>query len=256
MVDLNLPALLGEHAPTPDIARLWLVWIALQCLGGRNATRNQSDPAFLLGMGLDAPPNDLWTDLQPPEALLPAFREHLRAARYVTGTHLALSEIDGGTLIHDMRADYWLALTPDPDTALLQLAQTLEPAQSLWHSGDSAPGGEPGATFARFYHPPQADVDYFRLPRLSDDLNRALMPLSQAVLRNFARRQMGFGWSSPSYIQTNFLGSAGQITLHPRRIDVLLSDVPLSAVLRMTGLHRDEYPYPWDETTSVRLLLP
>jgi len=256
ILDLKLPELLEEHAPTPEAARLWLALIALQCLGGPHAAQNSSDPAFLLALGLDEPP--AFGGAPPAENLLAAFRERLRASRYITGTHLALSEVDGATLIHDMRMDYWLALTEQPDVTLAQLAQTLEPALYVWQPGDPVPAAEPGATFARFYRSPQPDVEFLRLPTatgLSDEHNRALMPLSQAVLRNFARRLIGFGWSSPAYLHRNILGG-GQIVRRPGRIDVALAEVPLSPMLRLTGLHRDEYPYPWDDSLSVRLLLP
>jgi hypothetical protein len=254
MIDLKLPQLLTEHAPSPDMMRCWLATIALQCLGGSHATRNSSDPAFLLALGMDEPPD--FEATPPPKTLLTAFREWLRSARYISGTHLALSEINGGAVIHDMRLDYWLAVTPNADTTLDQLARTLEPAHQIWRPGDPAHAGEPGATFARFYRSPQADVDYLRLPGVSDEVNRALMPLAQAVLRNFARRLMGFGWSSPAYLHRNIFGSIGQVTHHAGRIDVALSEVPLSPMLRLTGLHRDEYPYPWDDSLRVRLLLP
>jgi hypothetical protein len=254
MIDLGLPALLEAHAPSPEAARRWLAWIALQALGGKQAARYSGDPGFLLTLGLDEAP--AFEDEPIPDALLPALWERLRAARYASGTHLALSTIDGGAVIHDMRMDYWLAVTSEPDAALARLAQTLEPPQILWHPSAAAPSEEPGATFARFYKPPQGDVDYLRVPALSEATNRALMPFAQAVLRNFARRQMGFGWSSPAYIRTNMLGEVGQITRQPGRIDVALSDVPLSAVLRMTGLHRDGYVYPWNAAFTVRLLIP
>jgi hypothetical protein len=254
MLDLKLAALLEAHAPTPEMARRWLAWVALQCLGGKQAARHSSEPGFLLALGLDEAPTFDETVL--PESLRSAFWEWLRAARYASGTHLALSVIENGTVIHDMRMDYWLAVTEQPDAALAQLADLLEPSQVVWHPGEDAPSDEPSATFARFYKPAQADVDYLRLHALSKASNDVLMPISQAVLRNFARRQMGFGWSSLAYIQKNMLGGIGQITRQAGRIDIALSDVPLSPVLRMTGLHRDEYVYPWDESLSVRLLLP
>lgn len=255
MLDLELPALLAKHAPSAEAARQWLACIALQCLGGERATQNRRDPAFLLAMGLQDLPH-LEPDWPSLDALLPAWREFLRAGRYISGTHLALSPIDGGTVIHDMRLDYWLAVTAHTDTTLAQLAASLEPAQLTWQRGDPAPANEPGATFARYYQPAQADIHYLRLPQLSDKRNWMLMPFSQAILRNFARRQMGFGWSSAAYSDKNFLAGVGQITRWPGRIDVLLPDVPLAAVLRMTGYHRDEYDYPWAETGIVRLLLP
>jgi hypothetical protein len=255
MVDLKLPGLLAQHAPTPDLARVWLARIALQCLGGSKSTQYGSDPGFLLGVGLDEPPEDLWADLTFPDGLLSAFWGHLRTWRYVTGTHLAVSQDDSWAVIRDMRMDYWLAVTATAEVAVQQLARTLEPAQEIWRPGDPAPTRAPGETFARFHRPARADVDVLRLPELSDDINCALMPISQAVLRNFARRQMGFGWSSAAYVQQNFLGGIGQISRHPGRIDVRLSNVPLSAVLHMTGLHRDEYVLPWDARTTVTLLL-
>jgi hypothetical protein len=255
MLDFDLPTLLEAHAPSPEIARRWLAWIALQCLGGKQAERSRRDPGLLLALGLDEPPT--FDDEMPiPEALQIAFWERLRASRYISGTHLALSETDASTVIHDMRMDYWLALTDQTDAALARLAHTLEPAQVVWQPGDTPPDDEPGATFARFYRSAQGDVEYLSLPELSDAANRALMPFSQAVLRNFARRLMGFGWSSPAYLQRNILGGGGQVTRQPGRIDVALSEVPLSPVLRLTGLHRDEYAYPWNDRLSVRLLLP
>jgi hypothetical protein len=254
MLDLKLPALFEAHAPAPEMARRWLAWVALQCLGGKQAARHSSDPGFLLALGLDEAPT-FYADV-PPESLRSAFWEWLRAARYASGTQLALSVIEDGTVIHDMRMDYWLAVTEQSDATLAQLADLLEPPQVVWRPGEDAPSDEPGATFARFYKPAQADVDYLRLPALHKATNDLLMPIAQAVLRNFARRQMGFGWSSLAYIQQNMFGVIGQITRQAGRIDIALSDVPLAPVLRMTGLHRDEYVYPWRQSLSIRLLLP
>lgn len=264
LIDLKLPELLAGHAPTPAIGRTWLAWLALQCLGSAASARHRTDPGFLSALGLAEPLGETtWH-----EATLAAtagrlasiqadFWELLRRQRRADGRHLAISATPGGDVIHDMAADYWLAVTPNRAAMLAELARRLEqPDPGIWLAGSPPPTAEPGATFARFYKPAAPAVAYFELPELNARLNRAWLPLAQAVLRTFARRLLGFGWSSAEYLSRNFLTGVGQLSLAPNRIEVLLPAVPLGSVLRLAGLHHTEFNLPWADDIVVRLSLP
>jgi hypothetical protein len=264
MFELGIPALLAANAPSADVAQCWLAWLAQQCLVGSRPVSLPDDPAFLPALGLAGPLGETQqrTAMQAATPnrlndLLAEFWSVLHRGQHIDGRQLAVSATPGGEVIHDMLADFWLAVTVDREKTLARLSHTLDlPPAQVWPVGDQPPAAEPGATFARFYKPATDAYRYFHLPALNNEINRGLMPLSQAVLRQFARQLIGFGWSSPDYLHQNFFAGTGRLTIKPDQIDVLLPQTPLGSVLRMAGLHQAEYRLPWAIELNVRILLP
>jgi hypothetical protein len=109
--------------------------------------------------------------------------------------------------------------------------------------------------------PSQGDLEYLALldtqPGLVADSrsDRAWSAVARAVMRVFAQRLGGFENSSSAFLNENFLGGVGAVTIRDELIDVELPPAPLALVLRLTGVDGSVVEVPWLERL-VRLTLP
>jgi hypothetical protein len=103
---------------------------------------------------------------------------------------------------------------------------------------------------------------YFCVPR--NGLGFELVPvldctfslISRAVLKNFARRLIGFDASSPDHLYQNFLSGLGEVRRIEQRLEVRLPASPLSLILRMAGLQERKFVPTWLKGLEVWLLPP
>jgi hypothetical protein len=92
------------------------------------------------------------------------------------------------------------------------------------------------------------DLGYLSSPRdliLSRAVDLALSVVAQGVLRRFAAQLPGFGRSSLSYLNRNFLDCCAAVEASEERIVVSLSQPPLHLVLAKGGLNRRSYNLSW-----------
>jgi hypothetical protein len=274
---LHLPELLDRHAPSADTAQIWRMWLALKCLGGSRLALHRADPALVVGLGLDSPREaDVWSAAvaATTPALCSALAEGLlhllQSQERIRGEYVAVSAVPGQEtdrglpdeplhVIHDMQAGYWLAVTTEPSAhALERLAAVLahDPV-CVWPVDEAPPPDYPTArAFAHQHQPAAAALAYYGLPDLPPHIDHTFSLLADAVMRTFARRLMGFAWSSPAHLYQNFLVGTGQLHVTPTAIHVSLPQPPLFSVTMMAGMHRDEYRLPWATAERVVRILP
>ena len=109
--------------------------------------------------------------------------------------------------------------------------------------------------------PAGPDLAYFSLlgpeaPGPDDpDLDLACSLVAAAVLRSFARRLLGFHWSSADYLYRNFMVGAGAVLATGEQLEVRLPRPPLHVVLSMTGVDGKTFRAPWlgDRPVTLRL---
>jgi hypothetical protein len=77
------------------------------------------------------------------------------------------------------------------------------------------------------------------------ELDRALVPVSRAVLRAFASRLGAFADSSAEYLSRNFLECHAEILVSGERITIRFLTCPLQMVLRMAGFDHRTWELPW-----------
>ena len=80
--------------------------------------------------------------------------------------------------------------------------------------------------------------------------------VANAVLKGFARRLLGFHWSSAGYLYHNFLEGTSTVQIEGGRIEVQLPLCPLHVLLRLAGLDGQSYTVPWLNDAQVTLALP
>ncbi len=80
--------------------------------------------------------------------------------------------------------------------------------------------------------------------------------VARAVLKDFARRLIGFEASSPDHLFTNFLAGMSSVHVTPHRLEVLLPSSPLAVVLRLSGLYAQPCALPWRERREICLRAP
>ncbi len=80
--------------------------------------------------------------------------------------------------------------------------------------------------------------------------------ISHAILRHFAGRLMGFGWSGCEYLYKNFLAGEGSVRCTDEGLEVTLPRMPLHLVARMAGADGMSYTVPWLGRRQVTLELP
>ncbi len=83
------------------------------------------------------------------------------------------------------------------------------------------------------------------------DLDRALAPLSCAVLYRFASKLGAFADSSPAYLYLNFLAARARVEITTRRIRVHFLSCPLQMVLRMAGFDNHDWRVSWLENKTL-----
>jgi hypothetical protein len=250
LIDLKLHTLLRHHAANDATFQQWISWLLASCLGG---IEWRYDPAFQLAFGWDAAHDD---SVALPSLAEP-FWQLLLTQRRALGVYLASSPTERGSVLHDMEADYWLALSDDQAAILAALAQMAQHAPlAYWPTQLQPPSGEPTTRFARNLKSAEAAVNHYWQPALDRASNQKLIPLAQAVMRTFARRLLGFSWSSPRYLVDNFLRGDGRLLLQDDQLIVQLPLVPLHSMLHLVGWQASEYRLPWHEDRTVRIVLP
>src|ERR1035438_5180753 len=112
--------------------------------------------------------------------------------------------------------------------------------------------------FTRGTRPMLDDLAYFTLgdaiPEISAELELAATLLARGVLKQFARRLIGFDGSSAEYLHRSFLAGCGFVRDAGERIEVELPDPPLSIVLKLAGILGETYALPWIGGRSICLL--
>jgi len=89
----------------------------------------------------------------------------------------------------------------------------------------------------------------------SETLDRVSSLAAHALMRGFARRFLTFRDSSAPYLCRNLVLGATRIHIGGARIEVRLSPRPLDIVLRIAGIHGDEFEPSWLHGKQVRLVL-
>ena len=99
----------------------------------------------------------------------------------------------------------------------------------------------------------ERNTEFFRVPSLAGDFDRAWSGAAAAVLRNLARRLYGFDRSSPNYLVERFLRTDCIVTLSAECIEARLERCDLDIVLRMAGFDGREFRLPWLNPELVRI---
>ncbi len=266
LVDLDLPNALAATSRDPVTQAIWRTWLVAKCLGrARWEPACQSELVWQI-MGLDTPPTAAQLTAAA-QAATPAVCTEWRQALIATLQRqgrlsrraVSVEEVTAHGypapvwLVRDMLADYWLwAGTEEPSAALLAALVAGERA-SVWvrrggadAAQDAAPDDSQWSSFLRQSKPAAALLDYLTVyPVLPPALDLALTLAAAAVLRSFARRLMGFGWSGFDHLYRNFLAGESRvlITLNAVQVDLPLS--PLHSILRMGGVNGSQYTLPW-----------
>ena len=81
---------------------------------------------------------------------------------------------------------------------------------------------------------------------------------ARAVLKDFARRLIGFDQSSCSFLHRNFLDTPASIRVRPgaddvNEIQVQLQRPPLYLVLNIAGMDGETFAVPWIQDERVTL---
>jgi hypothetical protein len=154
--------------------------------------------------------------------------------------------LDGMTELLKQRAERVFVLTTSSDSAQAGLAAEI----------GIRPGRLPGAGFSM-----EAELEYFSIAGLPDrgaaracELSGSL--IARAVLKNFARKLIGFELSSPKYLFDNFLAGTSSVHRMPGRVEVQLPSTPLSVVLRLSGAYTQDYELPWLKEKEICLRAP
>ncbi len=258
IVELGLDQLLAKHASGEvdgvAVDAVMRYWLLLKCWGQERLAMTRHDWAVLLASGLSTLVTDeLW--VQAASATSPAamaalradFVESLMTQGRVSGQFLALDTVQGLPLVRDMVQGYWLALGETAGVSSLIEAATFA------GKPDDAP--DEVQEFVLREKSPKETLNYHSWPELPAHIDQTLTLLAQATMRSFARRLIGFAWSSPEHLYRNFLQGNASVATGPERIDVALPDVPLKLVLRMARLHDERFSVPWLDDREIVLSL-
>jgi len=273
-IDLGLHELFENHAPTDRIAAVWRYWLALKCLGGQRLETNHRDPALLAAVGLEAPPGE--ADFNEAAAAagalcLPLQRAFLQTllsqgradGRYLAAETCSLPGAGQVELLRDLRLDYWLDISAPAENAESRAERLAWVAAALGHSpemvweSEAPPPAGLAERFPDYFQkakPGLAELAYYHLPELPGEVDRLWSLLAQAALRCFARRLMGFAWSSAEHLHANFLHGAGSVLHTPHGLRVELPQAPLHTVLRLTSLREEAIEIPWLQGMAVQLV--
>jgi hypothetical protein len=234
LVEVDVPGLLhgvgltpGRVAAVTPTAR-WLV--LLKCLGPARDWAVH-DPAVALAAGLEAPAGrrDLRRLATATRAVAPTLAAAIASAATTAGV------VAPPTAAGPPAAAAAPAGVPAPSTA----AGTPPAIRPVPAAAGPAP--------ARGDATVQAQPDPFRtwrlMPRRDTDL--IWSRVAALVLRRFAARLVGFGASSPGFLQRNFLAGAAAVEVGPEGVFVEYPRAPLQMVLRVTGALAGDHRVPW-----------
>ncbi len=114
----------------------------------------------------------------------------------------------------------------------------------------------------RASEPVEGELEQFSLRGLLPDLevpsacDLEWSLVARAVLKNFARRLIGFEASSPDYLFRNFLAGMSSVRSVPGKLEVQLPSSPLSVVLRLSGAYAQTCTLPWLKEKEICLRAP
>lgn len=293
LLDLELPALLDRLAPGDEQADdpRPALRLLISALGFGLARRAEAlaDPAVRLAAGAADEPLDPGLLVDAPGLPL-ALLEVLTYQGRIDGTCLLADLILPHRLLvlRDPRQEMWVwvaragdlvpalaqgiaavqAATGQPETILLpglSLAGLLDdtalaayvPGVTVHRGPDSALPGNLHAGLARlrtYARPPEDELPTY--VAAGERFDPVLILLARAGLKLFARKLLGFEWSSPEYLYQNFLAGRGFVTRYADHLRVELPPVPLRLVLGMTGVNGQRLFLPWLDPPEVRLVLP
>ena len=237
-----------------------------RALAGEHADDALRDPLVLFSAGCEATPVDAGSappvDVGLVERLVAIGRAELRhvVAERVVGESPVL-------VLRDAARDAWLAVRPAEADVAAQVAAVMEALgepESLLVRGieaelpisalredDDLPG--PLANWLRNARPAAGELEALGFGRDND----AAALVAHAVLRGFAGRLAGFGWSAAAYLRKTFLEGVGTVAATDGAILVDLAASPLAIVLRMAGFDRRTFTVPWlDDPVFLRLPPP
>lgn len=264
MLDTGLARLIAAEAPDEATAALWRYLVLAKCMGGSRFPALRGDRGLLLAAGVDGEPDDdtLTKAANVTSDRLQALRDGWWGALYdqgrADGRSLVVEPLPAAAhrlVIRDALYDYWLAVVEKAQLAAIpdQIAAVFEvPSPVVWQD---APPEDNAATalFRRKAQPAAEAWRHLALTSLPPDIDALLSLLTQGLLRAFARRLMGFAWSSPDYLYRNFLAGDSEITMTAGRLLVTLPAVPLLTVIRLAGIHHDAFTLPWHESRPVTI---
>jgi hypothetical protein len=197
-------------------------------------------------------------------ALLQALRRALVADQRVDGRCLSTERVahpDGErevAIVRDAGSDLWLAAAllgagdPAPwsrllDTTVADLGQPPQAITGAWEEAGLAPVPEHPAAPT----PSRSPVTDLAWIAPGDDWELAVGLAARAVLRDLARRLLGFGSSSMAYLTARFLPLGGIVTETRERILVDLPRAELAVILTMAGLDSVSVRVPWLEPEII-----
>ena len=257
-------ATLPDSLATPLVLHL----LAIKCLGGERAAASAEDAALKIFSGLDASCFETAIEEQgcsaplDPDAAFRMLRSHLNAAGRCDGaswqTEVAQLPMPGGerrrvAVLCERLRDEWIAAAVLPDDAA-ESAAVMDRMATL----SAEFGGDERGAGRRVPRPIEEDFAHFSLheylPQLDREFDLFLTVTARAILRHFARRLPAFASSSPEHLYRNFLAGDGFLRDRGDRIEVELPPVPLSLVLRIAGIHDEQYSLPWWKGRKVCIL--
>jgi len=236
-----------------------------RALAGEHAEAVLQDPLILFAAGCKG--TTLEAGPEPPlesglvERLVQIGRAKLR--------HVVAELIPGEPpllVVRDAMRDAWLAIRPAEDDVSAQVAALMEELGSPEALLTRGIGTKlPIRAFREGDELPTSFDDWLRNARpaagelealgLGPDYATALV--AHAVLRGFAGRLAGFGWSAAAYLRRTFLDGVGTVAAKDGGILVDLPASPLGIVLRMAGFDNRTVTVPWlDDPVFMRLPPP
>jgi hypothetical protein len=160
----------------------------------------------------------------------------------------------------------WMSADPVPGTVSWRVSPSVEveDAPRLWTYAQHSLKERTGKQLVQFLaraKSSEEELAYFSLyglelplvANLHFDLTWSLV--AHAVLKDFAHRLVGFGWSSVHHLYLNFMEGTSNVRNHRGEIDVQLPQTPLQVILRMAGFDGQVYTVSWLNNTQVNLSL-
>jgi hypothetical protein len=157
----------------------------------------------------------------------------------------------------------WTEQAPSSFPHLLEMSDTEEPV-TVWTTEQQALSEHVSTLLKRYLkrvRPATRDLAYLTLtdckqPLIKNrDLDLTWSLVAHALLKTFARRLIGFDWSSLEYLYHNFLAGTSMVQLQHDLVEVQLPCSPLHLVLRMAGMDGQTYTLPWQDDAQIMLVL-
>jgi hypothetical protein len=213
------------------------------------------DPGLCLASGLP-------DDLRDAAAVVAAVRAPRLDAGRAPGHRLVIDAVEETTLVvRDVEKDHWLALG---DRAVVRgeldaIARRLgapprvriRPTNVSQSFADlPALDGDPALSRFERGHKPAADelaaVTLDLAPLAArPEVTRWVAHVAHELLRLFARRLMGFEWSSAGHLRVNFLRGGARYRVGPDGVEAYVAPRSLRMVLAMSGVDGETIYASW-----------